>query len=93
MNKPSRQTGVALITALVIIALGSVLATNIVWDTHIDQRRASNLLSADQALQYALGAEDWVSHIMRRDDTKIDFLGEDWATELPPLPVEGGQIT
>jgi general secretion pathway protein K len=44
---------------------------------------------------YVQGAEAWGADILRQDlvdfpDT--DHLSEQWATELPPLPVDGGTI-
>ncbi len=38
--------------------------------------------------------EDWAGQVLRRDREKnaTDHLGEDWATILPPIDVEGGQI-
>lgn len=94
-DKLARHRGVALLTALVIVGIASVLVTGMLWDVNLDVRRTGNLLAANQAYAYALGAEDWVAHILRRDHEKepgLDHLGEPWAAELPPLPVEGGQI-
>jgi general secretion pathway protein K len=53
-------------------------------------------LAADQGLMYALGAEAWAADILRQDlvdSDESDHLGEQWAIELPPLPVDGGMIT
>jgi general secretion pathway protein K len=92
---PRRQRGVALITALLVVALATAAAVAMVSRQQLDIRRSSNLLAADQALLYAEGAEDWAAQMLRRDRDKggkTDNLGEDWATVLPPISVEGGQI-
>ncbi|HEX4301020.1 MAG TPA: type II secretion system minor pseudopilin GspK [Gammaproteobacteria bacterium] len=97
MARPAdlRQRGVALITALVVVAIAAGLAVAIAWQTTLDTRRTANLVQGDQAMEYALGAEAWAEEILARDGRKyqnVTALGQDWAQQLPPLPVEGGQI-
>jgi general secretion pathway protein K len=90
-----RQRGVALITALVVVAIAAGLAVAIAWQTTLDTRRTANLVQGDQAMEYALGAEAWAEEILARDGRKyqnVTALGQDWAQQLPPLPVDGGQI-
>ena len=44
---------------------------------------------------YVQGAEAWAADILRQDlvdSPESDHLGEQWAIELPPLPVDGGAI-
>jgi general secretion pathway protein K len=90
------QRGVAVLTAILVVAVGTVLAVNLMWQATLDQRRTGAALAADQGLQYALGAEAWAADILQQDlvdSPDSDHLGELWATELPPLPVDGGVIT
>ncbi|MDT8384603.1 MAG: type II secretion system minor pseudopilin GspK [Gammaproteobacteria bacterium] len=91
----NRQQGVALITALLISALVTVAAVAMASRQQLDIRRTGNMLEADQAYMYALAAEAWGSQILRQDrqTTQIDTLDEDWATQLPPVPIEGGMIS
>lgn len=91
---PRRSRGVALITAMLITALATLVATNLAWDSALDVRRTMTLLNRDQAIQVALGAESWVITILHQDleDSETDHLGEIWATELPGLPIEGGEV-
>lgn len=93
-GRPARHRGVALITAILISALASMVATNLAWDNAIDVRRTMVLLHRDQAMQIALGAESWVIGILHQDltDSQTDHLAEIWATELPGLPIEGGEV-
>lgn len=88
------QTGVALITAMLIMALATIAATQLVAENGLSIRRTSNLIAMDQAMLYALGAESWVIEILEQDarESEIDYLGEVWAIPLPPLEVEGGVI-
>ena len=89
-----RQRGVALITAVLVVALATLLATDLLWDSQLNRRRAVTLLTLDQAVLYALGAESWAVEILRLDaeESDIDHLGEEWAFDLPPLPIEGGLV-
>jgi general secretion pathway protein K len=94
MIRTSRDRGVALITAMLITALATMLAANLAWDNALDLRRTMVLLHRDQAIQVALGAESWVIGILHQDleDSQTDHLGEIWAIELPGLPIEGGEV-
>jgi general secretion pathway protein K len=88
------QRGVAIITALLIVAIATTVSINISTRLQLDVRRTANLLTADQAWQYTLAAESWSRRILQDDRKKssIDDYSENWAIELPPLPVEGGWI-
>jgi general secretion pathway protein K len=95
-NCQRRQRGVALITAVLVVAIGTMIAVNLMWRGTLDLRRAEAALAADQGLLYVQGAEAWAADILRQDlvdSPDSDNLGEVWAIELPPLPVDGGTIT
>ena len=94
MKRLSRHRGVALITAILIMAMAASVAAGLKWDNALDVRRTMVALHRDQAIQVALGAESWVMSILRDDlaDTQTDHLGEIWAQELPPFPIEGGEV-
>ena len=89
-----RQRGVALVTALLVVSLATVAAVAMATRFQVDMRRTGNLLNGEQAYAYAMAAESWAYVILRRDraDNKHDSLDEDWATALPPIPVEGGFV-
>jgi general secretion pathway protein K len=94
MKSHYRQRGVALITAMLVVALVGSVAMNIAWENALDLRRTMTLLYRDQAVHVALGAENWVQQILRDDlaDTTTDHLGEIWASDLPGLPVESDVV-
>jgi len=94
MKRRARDRGVALITAMLITALATMVAANLAWDNALDVRRTMVLLNRDQAIQVALGAESWVIGILHQDleDSETDHLAEIWAMELPGLPIEGGEV-
>ena len=89
-----QQRGVAIITALLIVTIATTISITISTRLQLDVRRTSNLVAQDQAHFYLLAAEEWSQRILRQDkkDSKIDDLSEDWALQLPPLPVDGGSI-
>lgn len=90
----ARKRGVALITAMLITALATIVAANLAWDNALDLRRTMVMLNRDQAAQVALGAESLVIGMLRQDleDSQTDHLGEFWAGDLPGFPIEGGEV-
>lgn len=93
---PRRERGVAVLTAMLVVTVGTVLAVNLMWESTLDQRRTAGALAADQALMFALSAEAWAADILREDQVESpdsDHLSEQWAVELPPLPVDGGVVS
>ena len=89
-----RQRGVALITAMLIVALVTMLTGAAIWDFHLDQRRTEAVLFSDLGTNFALGAEAWAGRILIEDaeDGNVDHPDEIWATNLPPLPIDGGSV-
>ena len=94
MIRRRQNNGVALITALLIMALVTTLTYSLEWDNSLDLRRTIVLLNQDQAINVALGAESWIQSILRQDlkDLDVDHLGEIWASDLPGLPIDGGEV-
>lgn len=106
---PVRERGVALITVLFVVALATAAAASMTGDHQFDIRRTGNRIALTQAHQIALGGESWAMGILARDrrgesgktaggsgpdrNPEIDGRDEIWAQELPPIPIEGGQVT
>jgi general secretion pathway protein K len=90
-----KQSGVALITAILIAALVSVVAVAMATRQTLDIRRTGNMLEVDQAYMYALGMEELAAQVLvkdKKDTGDVDSLLEDWAIPLPPTIVEGGSV-
>ena len=87
-----RQRGVALITAIVLVAIATVLAVRIGTRAALDLRRTTGLAALDQGWQVALGAEAWADEVLKDDDPESDHLAEAWAQPVPPLPIDGGEV-
>ena len=93
MTGPKKQQGVAIIVAMLVVALATILAAEMAFEGHLNMRRAAALRLTDQAQSFAVGAEDWASEILTLDLTEsgdtsnTDNLGEYWALDIPPLPL------
>lgn len=92
--RAAQQGVIAILFAVLIVALATLFAVNLAWDNTLDARRSASLYWREQAVQVALGAETWIGSILKLDasETETDHLDEIWATELPPLPVEGAGL-
>jgi general secretion pathway protein K len=96
MPRSIKQRGVALITAILIVALATILAASISFRGYFDQRRAMMVFGLDQSYELALGAEAWAADILAqdyKDNPRYTHLAQRWATPIPPIPVDGGEIT
>ncbi len=86
-----KQVGVALIMAILIVALATILAISVASDGYMDQRRSSTALLVDQAYEVALGGEAEAANALEKDklDTsrQYDGLNELWAQPVV-LPIE-----
>lgn len=90
------QRGVALLTAMLVVALATIAAVAMTREQGLAMRRAENLRNAEQAWQFALGLEAYARRRLHEDRVKpndVDALNESWASRLPPLPVDNGQLT
>ena len=94
-----RQSGVALITALLIVALATATAVAVSLRSSLRLRGAENAQAYVQAVQTARAGIDFARWALRQDQvsdsrsgTPIDALTEPWAQSLPPFPVEGGSV-
>jgi general secretion pathway protein K len=94
-STPGRQRGVALIMAVLIVALATMLAASVSFKGYLDQRRSGNAFALDQGFEVALGGEAWAADSLRRDkqqSSKTDDFTEEWATPIPPIPIDNGQF-
>lgn len=95
VDHPARQRGVALLTAMLILAVvaiaGSAMLTRMNYAVH----RSGNIWLDQNAWWYAVGVEHWVATILQRDRKRstIDTLNEAWAQDVGLLPIEGGGIS
>ena len=92
-NTQHKQQGIVLIGVLIIVALISAIVTLSWQQQHKNFQTAQYTQSQKQALNYLYSIESWATVILLNDeDKKVDSLEEDWATDIPPIPIPGGQI-
>ena len=92
--RPSKQGGVALIIVLLIVAIVSVLATEMGGRLQLQVKRASTIKSSNQAYWYAVGAEQYASKAIKTlmaASNGVIHLNQPWAEEFV-FPIEGGGI-
>jgi general secretion pathway protein K len=85
-----RQRGVALIIALILVALATILATKLTFDGFLERRRAIGVLAAEQALQFGMGAEALAAEALAQDaqnSAQLTVLSAPWAQPTQPLPI------
>lgn len=92
----AHQTGIAALTAILVVAIATVLAVNLLWQSSVDLRRTETLLLQDQARQYDLGGEEFAKFGLAedfRDDRSEgnDTYQENWAKPLV-FDVEAGKL-
>ncbi|GGW90763.1 type II secretion system minor pseudopilin GspK [Alteromonas halophila] len=94
MNRPGRQKGVALMIVLMIVALVSVLATEMGSRLQLQVQRTMNITDSNQAYWYAMGAEAFarksITTLMEETKEKIT-LNQPWSQEFT-YPLDGGGL-
>ncbi len=96
MNSPDKQSGVALITVMLIVALIAILATQMTARLQLQMQRTSNIGSNQQAYWYAMGAEAFAKSVLKKaleGSDKVTHLGQAWAQGETTFPVDFGEIT
>lgn len=86
------QRGIALLTAIVLVAIATVLATAIAFASAMSSRRASTVFGADQALLAAEGAEAMAAYVLRQSGpNQTDVaLNQPWAQSYGPFELLPG---
>lgn len=89
----NRSRGAALISALLTVALATLLATQLIVAQSDAMQNMSGRHDLAQARWLARSAADWARAILAADarNSRIDHLGESWAIKVPPLPIRSGQ--
>ena len=89
----TRQRGVAVIVAMLIVTLAASTAAYALWQQSVSVRLAESLRTRAQADALAAGAIDLARGILAADDkANVDDLSENWARPLPALAAEGAVI-
>lgn len=97
-GKRSNQSGVALVTVLMVFAIAALIATKITVGKMIDVKRTTGMVNRTQAYYYALAAEELAILALRDDatadaekpvgDISGDHFDEYWAQSALPLEID-----
>lgn len=88
-----RQRGVALLVALLVVALATILIAALLDRGELALARTRNALRGEQAEAYALGLEAYAAEVLlEAKSDRTDTNASPWAMPLPTQPVPGGTI-
>jgi general secretion pathway protein K len=90
---PHRQRGVALLVAILLVALGTIIAAAMAYDNAMTARRAAASYDFDQALLVAEGAEALAAYGLQQTASQNPAYigpGQPWSQPLPPTEVVPG---
>lgn len=93
MIRRANQRGVALLVALLVVALATLLIAALLDAGQLSLAHTRNLLREQQAGAYAKGLEAYAANVLVRDPQQVDTGSDIWAFPLPPTPVPGGSIS
>lgn len=81
MRVRARQQGAAIITAMLVVTLASIVVSGLFWREHVAVRSVENRLAMSQSRWIERAALDWAKVILRADlrSGPVDHLGEPWA--------------
>lgn len=89
-----RQRGIALLVAVLLVALGTIVAAAVAYESAMTARRGTATYAFDQAVLIAEGAEALAAYGLRQitqSSSKNDiYVGQGWDKPLGPLEVVPG---
>jgi general secretion pathway protein K len=83
-RETARQSGVALITVLLMVALLTAIVSRLSLSTEVWMRQVQNSNALAQARQATQAAQIWVMSILDDDDTDYDGNTDNWAQPIVP---------
>ncbi len=87
---PGRQRGMALLVAILLVALGTILAATIAYENAMTARRGAATFAFDETLVISEGAEALAAYGLRavkKADPTTTNLTQAWAQPVGPLEI------
>lgn len=84
-KRSSKQRGVAIISALLVVALSAILVSGLLWRQEVQVRRIENQRLLSQAQWIARSALDWTRLILRSEADSaptVTYLGGVWGVPI-----------
>lgn len=95
-SSPSRQKGIAVLTAMLIMAVAVTVTASLVATLHYDLRLSGNIRDVQQNYLYVEGVEAMVGVLLKLDydDNQYDGFQDQWNQKQTPIPLtqDGEQI-
>ncbi len=97
-NPPGRQRGIAMLVAILLVALGTIIAAAVAYESAMTARRGSATLSLDEALLVGQGAEalaayglkNYLQSIANAPGGLVISPTQPWAQPVGPFEVVPG---
>ena len=95
MNSPRAQRGIALLTAIILVAIATIVAVSVAWQNALHARRAVAVFTLDQSVAYAQFAEAGAAALLqqnRQANPQIVSPQQAWAKPQGPMEVDTGAV-
>lgn len=89
------QRGIALLTAIILVAIATIAATAIAWQSQLSARRGIAVFTIAQSLALAQGAEAMAAYYLRDNRQKnpgIVAPNQTWARPYGPVELDAGAV-
>lgn len=85
-----RQQGAAIVTAILVVTIATLIVSSLFWREHIAVRSVENRLALAQTNWIERVVLDWVRVVLRLDGAtgQIDHLQETWAQGVPATKID-----
>jgi len=93
LSSRAAQRGVALIVAILLVALGTILAAAVAYENAMTYRRGTGTYAFDESLLIAQGAEALAAYGIRQfyqSDPNQVYVGQGWDKPVGPMEVVPG---
>jgi general secretion pathway protein K len=89
------QRGIALLTAIILVAVAAIVATAIAWQSELSQRRGIAVFTVTQSLALAEGAEAMAGYALKSSRSSASAPvspSQGWATPYGPVEIDNGAV-
>ncbi len=95
MRARRTQRGIALLTAIILVAIATIIAAAVSWQSALHARRGIAVFTMAQGLAFSQLAEAYAGFILRQNRSKFPQdtnPTQDWARPYGPLEIDAGTI-
>jgi general secretion pathway protein K len=95
MRPASAQRGIAMLTAIILVAIATIVAVSVAWQSALHARRAVAVFTVAQSLAHAQGAEAMAAAALRQnrqDHPTMVAPSQDWSKPYGPVEIDSGAV-